>query len=354
LAIACPYCAHRITVRAGQPGRYRPKCPNCAQPFYVTFESAGAPPVVKALAARTLVRAPGAAASDADGAFVLSEPASNRGESDVFGRPNKEPAHDSPGPDADSHACDRTARVNLATRPVVSGYQIERVIGRGGMGTVYLAKQLSLDRRVALKVMSKRWATDPVFVARFTREAFAAAQLSHPNIVQIHDIGEADGARFFSMEYVRGESLADLVRRRGKLDVETAVGYVLQAARGLKHAHDRGMIHRDVKPDNLLIDTQGLIKVADLGLVKTPNVAADDDQLTKPASRRRARASSPQKRTRPLLSCSGTSTAPRCGSPARSRTRGGSAKRSPRSTASSAATFATRRRTARSTSRIYG
>jgi hypothetical protein len=240
--------------------------------------------VVKPLAARTLVRAPGA--SDADGAFVLSEPASNRGESDVFGRPNREPAHDSPGPDADSHACESASgRVNLAPRPVVSGYQIERVIGRGGMGTVYLAKQLSLDRHVALKVMSKRWATDPVFVARFTREAFAAAQLSHPNIVQIHDIGEADGARFFSMEYVRGESLADLVRRRGKLDAETAVGYVLQAARGLKHAHERGMIHRDVKPDNLLLDDQGLVKVADLGLVKTPTVTAADDQLTEPCSR---------------------------------------------------------------------
>src|SRR5205085_8129637 len=136
----------------------------------------------------------------------------------------------------------------------------------------YLARQISLDRSVALKVMSRRWATDPVFVARFTREAFAAAQLSHPNIVQIHDIGEADGSRFFSMEYVRGKSLADLVKDQGKVDPETAVGYVLQAARGLKHAHDRGMIHRDVKPDNLLLDDQGLVKVADLGLVKTSEV----------------------------------------------------------------------------------
>ena len=128
---------------------------------------------------------------------------------------------------------------------------------------MYLARQLSLDRPVALKVMSKRWATDPVFVARFTREAYAAAQLSHPNIVQIHDIGEVDGTRFFSMEYVPGR----IARRRsssssGKLDPETAVGYILQAARGLKHAHDRGMIHRDVKPDNLLLDDQGLVKVA--------------------------------------------------------------------------------------------
>jgi len=156
------------------------------------------------------------------------------------------------------------------TQPVeLRGYRIEREIGRGGMGSVYLARQLSLGRPVALKIMSKEWAADPVFVARFTREAYAAAQLSHPNIVRIFDIGESDGTHFFSMEHVPGESLAELVKRRGKLDPETAVGYVLQAARGLKHAHDRGMIHRDVKPDNLLLDDQGVIKVADLGLVKT-------------------------------------------------------------------------------------
>jgi hypothetical protein len=167
----------------------------------------------------------------------------------------------------------------------VRGYVVEREIGRGGMGAVYLARQVSLDRHVALKVMSKRWASDPTFVARFTREAYAAAQLSHPNIVQIHDIGEVDGTRFFSMEYVRGQSLADVVRRQGKLDPEIAVGYVLQAARGLKHAHERGMIHRDVKPDNLLLDDQGLLKVADLGLVKTPAMRpADDHDGHKPRS----------------------------------------------------------------------
>ena len=207
------------------------------------------------------------------------------GASHVFGfaRTNPDPAkdgdsHRSPGPGGDSDEDD--GGVVIGPRTEIRGYAIEHELGRGGMGTVYLARQLSLDRPVALKVMSKRWASDPVFVARFTREAFAAAQLSHPNIVQIHDIGETDGARFFSMEYVRGKSLADLVKAQGKLDPETAVGYVLQAARGLKHAHDRGMIHRDVKPDNLLLDEQGLVKVADLGLVKTPTVTRADDQLT--------------------------------------------------------------------------
>ena len=99
------------------------------------------------------------------------------------------------------------------------------------MGTVYLATQLSLDRPVALKIMSKYWAADPVFVARFTREAFAAALLNHPNVVQIYDIGDVDGTKFFSMEYVPGRTLADVVKDEGKLDPETAVGYVLQAAR---------------------------------------------------------------------------------------------------------------------------
>src|SRR5206468_8201686 len=103
---------------------------------------------------------------------------------------------------------DQPAADRSPPRLEACGYAVERELGRGGMGTVYLARQLSLDRPVALKVMSKRWASDPVFVARFTREAYAAAQLSHPNIVQIHDIGEVDGTRFFSMEYVPGRTLA--------------------------------------------------------------------------------------------------------------------------------------------------
>jgi eukaryotic-like serine/threonine-protein kinase len=170
------------------------------------------------------------------------------------------------------------------TCPQVPGYQIERVLGRGGMGTVYLARQLSLDRPVALKVMSRRWTNDPVFVARFTREAFAAAQLNHPNLVQVYDIGEVEGTKFFSMEFIAGRTISDMIRDDGKFDPETAVGLVLQAARGLKLAHDRGMIHRDIKPDNLLVDSHGLVKVADLGLVKTPDLAHDADKLDSDAS----------------------------------------------------------------------
>ncbi|MBN9118273.1 MAG: serine/threonine protein kinase [Planctomycetes bacterium] len=288
MAIACPYCAHRLNPKTARPGRYRPKCPNCAQPFLLTVpEEVGAAWRVEVLPAEPL-RAPTTPVRER----AVAPPAPPAGGSHVLGfaRTNLDPekgsgAHRSPGPGGDSAEVEE---VPLAPRTEVRGYAIEQEIGRGGMGTVYLARQLSLDRPVALKVMSKRWVCDPVFVARFTREAFAAAQLSHPNIVQIHDIGETDGARFFSMEYVRGKSLADVVKQQGKLDPETAVGYVLQAARGLKHAHDRGMIHRDVKPDNLLLDDQGLIKVADLGLVKTPTAARADDQLTDPSASSRS------------------------------------------------------------------
>ncbi len=138
------------------------------------------------------------------------------------------------------------------------------------MGAVYLARQVSLDRQVAVKVMNPEWSRNPVFLSRFTREAYAAAQLVHHNVVQIYDIGEAHDMSFFSMEFVEGTSVGDLVKDKGKLGAEESVGYILQAARGLKFAHDRGMIHRDIKPDNLMLNTEGIVKVADLGLVKTP------------------------------------------------------------------------------------
>ncbi len=176
----------------------------------------------------------------------------------------------------------------------LGGYEIIEQLGKGGMGTVYLARQVSLDRPVALKVMNRRWASDPIFVARFTREAYAAAQLVHHNVVQIYDIGQDHGVNFFSMEFVKGQTLADLVKKEGKLDVDVAAGYILQAARGLRAAHEQGMVHRDVKPDNLMLNDLGVVKVADLGLVKTPGAAEpgaqgeNEDALPRP---RKSRAS---------------------------------------------------------------
>jgi serine/threonine protein kinase len=276
VAIVCPNCTNRLNLKAPKPGRYRPRCPRCGNSFVLVVPE-GADPVVEvraSLPADTMPRPSPSKVLPAGRLLAATEAMSGESPCGVA-------VADSPLPGSQlvpARRADATPPPVAATaehvplKVQVRGYEIERELGRGGMGSVYLARQLSLDRPVALKIMSKRWATDPVFVARFTREAYAAAQLSHPNIVQIHDIGEVDGTRFFSMEYVRGQSLADLVRSRGKLDPETAVGYILQAARGLKHAHDRGMIHRDVKPDNLLLDDSGLVKVADLGLVKTGNL----------------------------------------------------------------------------------
>jgi hypothetical protein len=157
----------------------------------------------------------------------------------------------------------------------LGGYQILKLLGRGGMGAVYLARQVSLDRPVALKVMNSEWAKNPNFLVRFTREAYAAAQLVHHNVVQVYDIDEDRGVHYFSMEYVEGRSLGDLLRTEGRLPADVAAGYILQAARGLQFAHDRGMIHRDIKPDNLLLNAQGIVKVADLGLVRTPGMAEE-------------------------------------------------------------------------------
>jgi hypothetical protein len=238
-------------LKRAKPGRHTPKCAACGRAFLLTVPADPSAPPSAAPLPEAIPAAPpdlGATtppeAVPADAAVTVAKPAS-------------EPA--AAVPPAAQHVPGR-----------LGGYHVLRELGRGGMGTVYLARQLSLDRLVALKVMNPAWAKDATFMARFTREAFAAAQLVHPNVVQVYDLGSDPGFSFFSMELVEGESLGDLVKRRGRLDVREAVGYVLQAARGLKYGHDRGMVHRDVKPDNLMLNKDGLVKVADLGLVKTP------------------------------------------------------------------------------------
>jgi eukaryotic-like serine/threonine-protein kinase len=170
----------------------------------------------------------------------------------------------------------------------LGAYDVIKQLGRGGMGAVYLARQRSLDRPVALKVMHREWANNPRFLVRFTREAYAAAQLVHHNVVQVYDIGADEGIHYFSMEFVDGQSLGAILKAKGKVDAKTAAGYTLQAARGLQFAHERGMVHRDVKPDNLMLNRQGIVKVADLGLVRTPSTTDDkpaaelDDRLAAP------------------------------------------------------------------------
>ncbi|MBI1785774.1 serine/threonine protein kinase [Candidatus Sumerlaeota bacterium] len=163
---------------------------------------------------------------------------------------------------------------DLAGLPMktLAGYDLIKKLGEGGMGMVFLARQISLDRKVALKVLPSRLAGNPEFLMRFTREALSAAQLSHHNIVQVHDVGSDKNVHFISMEYVEGKNLGDMVREDGKLDIETAAGFILQAARGLKYSHERGIVHRDIKPDNMMVNEQGILKIADMGLAKMSNL----------------------------------------------------------------------------------
>jgi hypothetical protein len=336
--VVCPYCERKLALKSLKAGRYKPKCTGCGQAFLLSVAAdesvraaklpglkpdeatqADAPPAVKP-------RAPVAAANDAtltpeEAAAHHTKPAprsvaadpdetqapaaSEVGDSDAtqipadaataandMGDETQAPADSKPSRSARTRGSDDAtveptraddAKPKRATDlpEVIGNYDIVKQLGKGGMGAVYLARQRSLDRPVALKVIHPQFAANPAFLVRFTREAFAAAQLVHHNVVQVYDIGASQGINYFSMEFVEGSSLGDLIKSKGKLEPKAAVGYVLQAARGLAFAHERGMVHRDIKPDNLMLNRHGIVKVADLGLVRTlgasePTVATDE------------------------------------------------------------------------------
>lgn len=155
-------------------------------------------------------------------------------------------------------------------------YQIIKSIGEGGMANVYLAYDTILDRNVAVKVLRGDLANDEKFVRRFQREALSASSLSNPNIVEVYDVGEDNGEYYIVMEYVEGKHLKNLLKKRGKLTVPEVVDIVLQITNGLSVAHDSYIIHRDIKPQNILIMENGLIKITDFGIA----VAMNATQLT--------------------------------------------------------------------------
>ena len=155
-------------------------------------------------------------------------------------------------------------------------YQIIKSIGEGGMANVYLAYDIILDRNVAVKVLRGDLATDEKFVRRFQREALSASSLSNPNIVEVYDVGEDNGEYYIVMEYVEGKHLKNLLKKRGKLTVPEVVDIVLQITSGLSVAHDSYIIHRDIKPQNILILDNGLVKITDFGIA----VAMNATQLT--------------------------------------------------------------------------
>lgn len=148
----------------------------------------------------------------------------------------------------------------------IGHYQIVGELGRGGMGVVYKGYETALQRHVAIKLMSEALAHQPEVVERFLREARAMGQLSDPHIVQIYYIGEHAGQPFFAMEFVEGETLAERLRREGRIEPQEAAGLLMQAAQGLAVAHERGVIHRDIKPANLMLTRRGLLKVTDFGI----------------------------------------------------------------------------------------
>lgn len=155
-------------------------------------------------------------------------------------------------------------------------YQIIKTIGEGGMANVYLAYDTILDRNVAVKVLRGDLATDEKFVRRFQREALSASSLSHPNIVEVYDVGEDNGAYYIVMEYIDGKHLKQLLKKRGNLTLTEVVDIMLQVTDGMSAAHDSYIIHRDIKPQNIMILENGLIKITDFGIA----MALNSTQLT--------------------------------------------------------------------------
>ncbi|MCZ7648819.1 MAG: protein kinase [Planctomycetota bacterium] len=157
----------------------------------------------------------------------------------------------------------------------IPGYKIQEKIGAGGMGNVYKAKQLSMDRVVALKVLNEKYGGNREFVERFIREARAAGKLNHPNVIHVHDVSKANGRHYFSMEFVDGNSVKELLRINRRLGLEQALDIVLQTGRALEFAHENGIVHRDIKPDNLMLTKDGVVKIADLGIAKSFDETGD-------------------------------------------------------------------------------
>jgi len=156
---------------------------------------------------------------------------------------------------------------------VIAGrYEIEELVGHGGMSSVYKAHDALLERNVALKVLHEQYNADENFVERFKREARSVAQLQHPNIVTVIDRGEEEGRQYIVFEYIDGENLKELVVRKGRLDVDEALEIALEVARGLAFAHEHGLVHRDVKPQNVLLNGDARAKVTDFGIARSLDV----------------------------------------------------------------------------------
>ena len=184
-----------------------------------------------------------------------------------------------------------------ALAPALAGrYAIERELGRGGMATVYLARDLELGRPVALKLLPAEHTRDGERVRRFRQEAKAASALNHPNILTIHEVGEAGGHHFIATEFVDGESLRDVLERTRRMPADDALRVMSQVASALAVAHAAGIVHRDLKPENIMLRRDGYVKVVDFGIAKLTERAATKDE-----TRARSRSGRPSETRNALI-----------------------------------------------------
>ncbi len=161
-----------------------------------------------------------------------------------------------------------SAQESFDEKREIAGYRLVKKLGAGSMGTVHLAVQLSLDRKVAIKILSPHLSRKADYVERFLREARSVAKLNHPNVISGIDVGEENGVRYFVMEYASGLTVGDVLKRGGAMAEERVVRVAIQIGKALEHAHEAGLVHRDVKPDNILLTKNGVAKLCDLGLAK--------------------------------------------------------------------------------------
>ncbi len=157
--------------------------------------------------------------------------------------------------------------MNFENGTIINQYKIISAIGKGGMGEVFLAEDTKLDRKVALKILPPEFANDKDRMSRFVREAKSASALNHPNIITIYEIGESDGTHFIATEFIDGKTLNDYVKAN-PLNYKSALEIAIQVASALDEAHSAGIVHRDIKPDNVMIRANGLVKILDFGIAK--------------------------------------------------------------------------------------
>jgi hypothetical protein len=166
---------------------------------------------------------------------------------------------------------------DVELKDLLSKYEVQEKIGEGGMGIVYKANQRSMNRIVALKILSPKYSSRPRFVEQFIREARAAGQLNHPNIIQVHDVGTENDIHYFSMEYVDGPTCMQALREHGPFKTTEALEIIRQTARALEYAHGQRLIHQDIKPDNIMLGHNNTVKLADLGISKTFDEAESEE-----------------------------------------------------------------------------